>query len=127
MPQAAKFSLKVYSPTGATFRRVFDAGIQLSNLQITRQVNMPAADVSVDIALPWDNFGYGLSTGINPADLVKIYALPGATTTNLNPTPVLVFQAHVEEPTGTYDDAGNNHVSFRLFPISWRWSHSRHQ
>ena len=117
MPQAARFSLKVYDPTGTTFRRVFDAGLQLSNVQITRQVNSPASDVSVDIALPWDNFGYGQSTGINPADQVDIYALPGATLTNPNPVPVLVYQGHVEEITGTYADDGTNHVTLRLFPI----------
>lgn len=109
---AARFFAKVYNPTGATFRRVLDAGIFTSVPRIVREVGMAAGDLTIDLGMPFDAFGYGQTNGINPFDLVKIYAVNDA-----NPTGYLVYQGHVEELVGTVDQSGNDHVSIRLFPI----------
>ena len=111
MAQAAKFFARVYSPTGSTFRRVLDASLFLGLPQIVREVGKPAADLSIDLALPWDNFGYGSAAGINLFDLVKVYAINEA-----NPTGLLVYQGHVEEITGRFNKS-DNHIQLRLFPI----------
>jgi len=109
--QAARFFAKVFTPTGATTRRVLGADIMLSVPRIIREVNKPCGDLSLAIALPWDDFGYGDADGINLFDLVKVYAVNEA-----NPTGVLVYQGHIEEITGTYS-AGTNALSLRLFPV----------
>lgn len=109
--KAARFFAKVYSPTGAAFRRVIDWKLLKNIPKIVREVGKPASDVTLDLALPWDNFGYGDAAGINLFDLVKIYAVNTA-----NPTGLLVFQGHIEEITGT--KAGDTDtVSLRIFPL----------
>lgn len=109
---AARFFAKVYNSTGTAFRRVLDSGIFLSVPRIVREAGMPAGDLTIDLAMPYDAFGYGQATGIGLFDLVKIYAVNDA-----NPTGILVYQGHVEELVGTVDQTGNDHVSMRLFPI----------
>lgn len=109
--KAARFFAKVYSPTGAVFRRVIDWKIIKNIPTFVREIGKPASDVTLDLALPWDNFGYGDAAGINPFDLVKIYAV-----NTENPTGLLVFQGHIEEITGT--KAGDtDSVSLRIFPV----------
>ena len=107
--QAARFFAKVYSSNGITFRRVLDSGILLSVPRIVREVNKPAGEVTLDLALPWDNFGYGST--INLFDLVRIYIVNDA-----NPGGLLVYQGHIIEANAMYD-AYSNHVSLRIFPI----------
>ncbi|MFH1621064.1 MAG: hypothetical protein ABIB04_03190 [Patescibacteria group bacterium] len=106
---AASFFVKVYSSNGSTFRRVLDKGILLSVPRIIREVNKPAGEITLDLALPWDNFGYGST--VNLFDLVKVYAVNVA-----NPGGVLVYQGHIIETNSSYD-AVTNHVTLRLFPI----------
>lgn len=101
--------MKVYSSNGSTFRRVLDKGILLSVPRIIREVNKPAGEIALDLALPWDSFGYGST--INLFDLVKVYAVNAA-----NPGGLLVYQGHVIEANAMYD-AVNNHVTLRVFPI----------
>ena len=109
MAKAARFFAKLYSSNGSVFRRVFDSGVFLSIPRIIREVNKPAGDLQVDLALPWDNFGYGST--VNLFDLVKIYAVNDA-----NPSGLLVYQGHIIEINAQFDST-NNHVSLRLFPI----------
>lgn len=109
MVKAARFFAKIYSSSGGSFRRVLDSGILLSVPRIVREVNKPAGEITLDIALPWDNFGYGST--INLFDLVKVYAVNDA-----NPNGLLVYQGHVTEIETNFD-ATNNGVSLRIFPI----------
>lgn len=111
MQASAKFFAKVFNQTGATVRRTLDASLFLSNPRIVREVGKAASEVSIDLALPWDNFGYGDSDGLNPFDLVKIYAVNEA-----NKTGVLVYQGHIEEIVGVFD-ASQSHITLRLYPI----------
>ncbi len=106
---SARFFAKVYNPSGSTFRRVLDSGVFLNVPRIVREVNKPAGDLRVELAMPWDDFGYGSS--INLFDLVKVYAINAN-----NPSGVLVYQGHVVE-VDSYFDAHRNGVSLRLFPI----------
>lgn len=110
-PAAAKFFARVLSPTGSATRRVIDSSLFLTVPKVVREINKPAGELSVDLALPWDDFGYGSASGINLYDLVKIYAVNAD-----NPTGLLIFQGHIEEITGSFD-SNQNHVSLRLFPI----------
>lgn len=109
MPTAARFFAKIYSSNGVTFRRVLDSGILLSVPRIVREVNKPAGEIVLDLALPWDNFGYGST--INLFDLVKVYIVNDA-----NPGGLLVYQGHIIEANALYD-AYSNHVALRIFPI----------
>lgn len=109
MPTSARFLAKVYNPFGSTFRRVLDSGTFLNVPRIVREVNRPAGDLRMEVALPWDNFGYGSS--INLFDLVKVYAINAN-----NPSGLLVYQGHIVE-IDSYFDAHRNGVSLRLFPI----------
>jgi hypothetical protein len=109
MPAAARFFAKVYNSDGSVFRRVLDSGILLSVPRIVREVNKPAGEITLDLSLPWDNFGYG--TKINLFDLVKIYAVNLA-----NPGGLLIYQGHITE-IETRFDANGNAVSLRIFPI----------
>jgi len=111
MPQAARFFAKVYDFDGSTFRRVLDASLFTSLPSIVREVGKPASDLTFDLALPWDDYGYGESSGINEGDLVKVYAVNEA-----NPTGLLVYQGHIQE-IETFYDPQNNHVTLRLYPI----------
>ena len=106
---AASFFVKVYSSNGSTFRQVLDKGVLLSVPRIIREVNKPAGEITLDLALPWDNFGYGST--INLFDLVKVYAVNAA-----NPGGLLVYQGHIIEANAMYD-AVSNHVTLRVFPI----------
>ena len=106
---SARFFAKVYNPSGSTFRRVLDSGAFLNVPRIVREVNKPAGDLRIEIALPWDDFGYGST--INLFDLVKVYAVNAN-----NPSGVLVYQGHIVE-IDSYFDAHRNGVSLRLFPI----------
>lgn len=116
--QAAQFFAKVYSPTGATFRRVLDRTLFLDTPTIVREVGKPASDVTINLALPWDNFGYGQAAGINLFDLVKVYAVNSD-----NKGGILVFQGHIEEITGAYDKQ-NSHVQLRLFSLDMLFARS---
>ena len=109
MAKAARFFAKVYSSNGVTFRRILDSGILLSVPRIVREVNKPAGEIVLDLALPWDNFGYGST--INLFDLVKVYIVNDA-----NPGGLLIYQGHIIEANAMYDST-NNHVSLRIFPI----------
>lgn len=111
MPSNAKFFAKVFNKTGATPRRTLDASLFLSAPRIVREVGKPAGTVTVALALPWDDFGYGESDGLNPFDLVKIYAVNAD-----NPTGYLVYQGHVEEIEGVFS-SGDSHVNLTLYPI----------
>ncbi len=106
---SARFFAKVYNPSGSTFRRVLDSGAFLNVPRIVREVNKPAGDLRIEIALPWDDFGYGST--INLFDLVKVYAVNAN-----NPSGVLMYQGHIVE-IDSYFDAHRNGVSLRLFPI----------
>lgn len=107
--KAARFFAKIYSSSGGTFRRVLDSGILLSVPRIVREVNKPAGEITLDVALPWDGFGYGST--INLFDLVKVYAVNDA-----NPDGLLVYQGHITEIETHFDAIGNG-VSLRIFPI----------
>jgi len=111
MSQAARFFAKVYSFDGSTFRRVLDASLFTSVPSIIREVGKPAGDLTLALALPWDDYGYGESNGINEGDLVKVYAVNVA-----NPTGLLVYQGHIEE-IETLFSPSDNHVSLKLYPI----------
>lgn len=111
MPQAARFFAKVYSFDGSTFRRVLDASLFISLPTITREVGKPASDLSIDLALPWDDYGYGDADGINEGDLVKLYVV-----NTDNPTGLLIYQGHIQE-IETFFNASSNHVSLHLYPI----------
>ena len=106
--QSAKFFAKVYNISG-TFQRVLDSSLFLNVPTIVREVNKPAGELTIDLALPWDDFGFGDT--INPFDLVKVYAVNEA-----NPTGLLVYQGTIEEITGSLNE-NTDHVSIRLYPI----------
>lgn len=108
-PKAARFFAKIYSSTGGSFRRVLGSGVLLSIPRIVREVNKPAGEITLDVALPWDSFGYGST--INLFDLVKVYAVNDANLDGL-----LVYQGHITE-IETHFDATGNGVSLRIFPI----------
>lgn len=111
MPQAAKFFLKVYDRSGASFRQTIPAERVISVPSIVREVGMPGSDLTVDLALPWDGTGLGEADGINYSDLVRIYAVNPA-----NPGGVLVFQGFVIEVRTAFT-ATENRASVRLFPL----------
>lgn len=111
MPTAARFFLKVYDKTGSTLRQTIGAERILSVPTISREVNMPAADISIELALPWDDFGFGAPDGLNYYDLVEVYAqnprYPGG---------VVVFKGFVTEVQGIFTSDAN-HIVLRLLPI----------
>lgn len=109
--QAAKFYAKVFSNTGATFRRTISESQILALPNIVREVGKPASDVTLTIAEKWDDFGYGEAAGINEFDLVKIYAANES-----NPTGALVFAGHINEIKSTFQ-AGRDNVELRIMPI----------
>jgi hypothetical protein len=115
---AAKFMLRVYSPAGV-FRRIYDASLILAVPTIVRQVNTPASDITISLALPYDGFGYGQANGVNLFDLVKVYVI-----SDFNPQGYLVYQGHVEEITAQTDQTGVDHVDLRLFPIDAEFGRS---
>jgi hypothetical protein len=88
---------------------VLDSGAFLTVPRIVREVNKPAGDLRIEVALPWDDFGYGST--VNLFDLVKVYAVNAN-----NPSGLLVYQGHIVE-IDSYFDAHRNGVSLRLFPI----------
>ena len=111
MASAAKFFAKIYNKTGATFRRTLDSSLLLSVPMIIRETNKLASDLTIDVALPWDNFGYGQANGINLYDLVKLYAA------NPNqPAGYLVFTGFVTDIHALFDK-GQNHIALRLMPL----------
>lgn len=119
-PKVASFFAKVYDRTGVTFRRVIDSSLFLTVPRIVREVGNAAGDLTFDLALPYDNFGYGSTSGINPGDLVKLYAV-----NSRNPSGYLVYQGHVEDLIGSLDQQGNDHASVRLFPIDAMFGRTR--
>ena len=112
MAQAAQFLAKVYTRTGVTLRRVIDPGLFTTVPKIVREVGKAAGDLNFDLALPYDNFGYGSASGINPGDMIKLYAVNAR-----YPNGYLIFTGHVEELVGTLDQNGNDHATVRVFPI----------
>lgn len=103
------FFAKVFTRTGSTFKTMLDAGLLLSRPKIIREVGKPAGEVTLDLALPWDNFGYG--TTILEGYLVKIYAV-----NDDHPLSTLVYQGHITEIDAELS-GGQNRVRLRLFPI----------
>jgi len=109
MQKAASFFAKIYDKTGVTFRRVIDSSKLLNTPQIIREVNKSAGEVNLDIAFPWDNFGFG--TTLFDGDLIKIYAVNAS-----NPTGTLVYQGNVMGIKTNYTNNSSS-VSLRLYPI----------
>lgn len=107
--QTTRFFAKVYDFTGATFKRVLDAGIILNLPSIAREVNKPASEIQIDLALPWDDFGYGST--VQEGFLVRVYAVNTA-----NPSGLLVYQGTIEQIIGSFA-VGRDSVSLRLRPI----------
>ncbi len=107
--RSARFIARVYDKTGATIKKVLGAGSFLDLPKISREVNKPASDVTLTLAFPWDDFGYG--TEISEFFLVKIFAINDA-----NPEGVLVYQGFITEITGKLGP-DTNHVEIRLFPL----------
>lgn len=106
---AARFIAKVYDATGATFKTTIGADSILSLPRISREVSKPSSDVTLSIAMPWDDFGYG--TTIREFFLVKLYAINDA-----HPSGILVFQGFITEIAGKLS-RDTNHVELRLFPL----------
>mgnify|MGYP007071589066 CR=1 FL=1 len=111
MASAAQFFAKVYNKTGDSIRQTIPASMFLSAPTIVREVGKPAGDIEFELALPYDDFGYGDSDGLNLFDLVKVYVA-----NEDQPNGTLVYQGHIEEIRGVLDKE-NNHVAIRLFPI----------
>lgn len=111
MASAARFFLKVYDKTGATYRQTIPASRLLSVPVIIREASKMAGDITISLAYPWDNFGFNASDGIKLYDRVKIYAQ-----NDENPSGVLVFQGFVTELHGLFDPT-TNHIEVRLLPI----------
>ncbi len=106
--RTAKFFAKVYTMSG-TFLRVIDASMFLNVPNIVREVGKPAGELTINLALPWDDFGF--NDTLNLYNLVKVYAVNEANVNGL-----LVYQGTIEEITGVYEESAN-HVSIRLYPI----------
>jgi len=106
---AARFFAKVYDNSGAVFKRVLGADIQLSVPNIVREVNKPVSEIQLELALPWDNFGY--PTEIAEGFFIRVWAVNEA-----NPTGLLVYQGTIEEIMGSFA-VGKDSVSLRLRPI----------
>lgn len=106
---AARFIAKVYDATGATFKTTIGADSILSLPRISREVSKPSSDVTLSIAMPWDDFGYG--TTIREFFLVKLYAINDA-----HPSGILVFQGFITEINGKLS-RDTNHVELRIFPL----------
>lgn len=117
MQNAAKYLIKVYDHSGATVRRVFDSGSIISEVVVTREANKPCGEVQLELAVAWDDVGYGQSTGVNPYDFVSIYAI-----TETSPNGILIFQGNVEEEKVRYS-GGENRLLLRLFPMDAGLSH----
>lgn len=115
-PLGARFFAKVYDNSGVTFKRVLGADIQLSAPNIVREVNKPASEIQLDLALPWDDFGY--PTYIAEGFFVRVWAVNEA-----NPTGLLIYQGIIEEITGSFA-IGKDSVSLRLRPIDVLFSNS---
>lgn len=109
MAQAARFLAKVYDKTGVTLKKVIDAGLMLELPRISRDVSKPTSDITLALALPWDDFGYG--TEISEFFLVKLYAINDA-----HPSGILVYQGFITEITGILN-RDTNHVQLRVFPL----------
>ncbi len=111
MSLAAQFFLKVYDKTGATIRQTIGANKIIGVPTIVRDVSAAGSDLTIDIAMPWDDFGFGEANGINYYDLVKIYAQ-----NENNPGGVVVFAGFITEIHCQFD-AKDNHITLRLLPI----------
>lgn len=109
MAEAARFFAKVYTFDGATFRCVVDATQVLAVPSIVREVNKPTGEMRLQLALPFDGFGYG--TKFDNGNLVKLYAVNES-----NKTGLLVYQGIIEELDGVFSRSSNN-VTIRTFPI----------
>lgn len=108
-PLGARFFAKVYDFSGTTFKRILGADIQLSIPNIVREINKPSSEIQLELALPWDNFGY--PTEIAEGFFIRVFAVNDA-----NPTGLLVFQGTIEEITGSFA-VGKDSVSLRLRPL----------
>jgi hypothetical protein len=109
MPTAARYFFKVYNQTGTVYRRTIAADKVLSLPKIIREIGKPAAELTLAIELPWDDFGYGDT--LNLFDLIKIYAI-----NDTYPQGALIFQGHVTE-FNIERRAGINRVALRILPI----------
>lgn len=109
MAQAARFFAKVYTFTGSSFRRVLDAAVVLGVPTIVREIGKPASDIQLQLAMPFDDFGY--TTTIDIGNLVKIYAV-----NDDNREGLLVYQGFIEELDGTLSRSQNT-ITLRIFPI----------
>lgn len=109
MSTAARFFAKVYTLAGTFRAPVIDESLLLGVPTIVREINKPAGSVELNLAYPFDNFGY--STAIDVGNLVKVYAV-----NENNKTGLLVYQGFIEEIDGTFS-ANSNTVTLRIFPI----------
>lgn len=109
MATAARFFAKVYTLAGTFRAPVIDESLLLGVPTIVREVNKPAGSIELNLAYPFDDFGY--STAIDVGNLVKVYAVNEA-----NKTGLLVYQGFIEEIDGTFS-ASTNSVALRIFPI----------
>lgn len=111
MAQAAKFLVKIFSPDRSTPRMVLNDKSILTVPSIVREVNKPASDVTLDLAISWDDAAYAETYGLNPYDLVEIDAI-----TETYPNGYRVFTGNIQELKVRYG-AQENRVIIRVFPI----------
>lgn len=116
MSSAAKYVVKIFDPTRTTMRMVFDSSRILAAPLVTREVNKVASDVAIDLGLSWNDANYGQANGINPFDLVEVYAV-----TDFNPQGYLVFTGNVIEEKAVVSGT-SNHVTLRVFPVDFGFS-----
>ena len=110
---STRFIAKIYDKTGATFKGTIPSESMLDLPSITREVSKPSSDITLSLALPWDNFGYG--TKINEFFLVKLYAV-----NENHPSGTLVYQGFITEinPSSTHRQITLSSDCFRS-KVSW--------
>ena len=111
MAQAAKFLVKIFSPDRSTPRMVLNDKTMLNIPNIVREVNKPASDVTLELAISCDDAAYTQTYGLNPYDLIEIYAK-----TTTYPNGYKVFTGNIQELKVRYG-AQENRVSIRAFPV----------
>lgn len=109
MTKAARFLAKVYDKTGATLKKVIDSEMMIELPRISREASKATSDITLTLALPWDDFGYG--TEIAEFFLVKLYAINEA-----HPSGYLVYQGFITEISGMLS-RDTSHIELRLFPL----------
>jgi hypothetical protein len=111
MASAARFFLKVYDLFGTKYRQTIPADLVLSVPRIIREINKPASDITVSLALPWDQTGYLQPHGLHLYDLVKVYAQ------NENyPSGTIVYQGFITEIHTIFNEK-QNITELRILPL----------